>query len=226
MGDRVTPIINTSYAVDTWRPICPPQAKKYMQVVSKTEKDNRMYEDLATSAYAVRRLPLIAGNGVAATSHPLAAQAGLAMLQRGGSAADAAIAMAAVLTVVEPTSNGIGGDAFALVWDGQRLHGLNGSGRAPATHTPALFRDLGRREVPALGWLPVTIPGAPAAWRDLHARFGKLAFERLFEPAIYYAEHGYPVAPGQQWPWDLAFRRYREVATGPEFRGWFETFAP
>src|SRR5215471_3521526 len=126
--------------------------------------------------YASRRMPVVASRGVVATSEPLAAQAGLWMLRQGGNAVDAAIATAIALTVVEPTSNGIGGDAFALVWDGARLHGLNGSGRAPATHSPALFQRLGLTEVPAWGWLPVTVPGAPAAWRDLHARFGRLPF--------------------------------------------------
>src|SRR5438874_2785787 len=133
--------------------------------------------------YASQRMPILARN-VVATSQPLAAQAGLRMLLAGGNAADAAVATAAALTVVEPTSNGIGSDAFALVWDGARLHGLNGSGRAPATHTPALFARLGLSEVPAFGWLPVTVPGAPAAWRDLHARFGALPFATLCEPAI------------------------------------------
>src|SRR5689334_24800599 len=124
-------------------------------------------------SYPSRRTPLVAGNGVVATSHPLAAQAGMAMLQAGGTAVDAAIATAIALTVVEPTSNGIGSDAFAIVWDGKQLHGLNGSGRAPATHTPELFAKLGHQRVPAHGWLPVTIPGAPGTWRDLHRRFGK-----------------------------------------------------
>jgi gamma-glutamyltranspeptidase / glutathione hydrolase len=169
---------------------------------------------------------VLAPRGVVATSEPLAAQAGLSMLQRGGNAVDAAIATAATLTVVEPTSNGIGADAFALVWDGNALHGLNGSGRAPSTHTPALFRERGLSEVPSLGWLPVTVPGAPAAWRDLHARFGKLPFEYLFEPAIYYAEHGFPVGPVTAGAWGGAERSYRTACTGPEFRGWFETFAP
>src|ERR671929_1549872 len=126
--------------------------------------------------YPSRRMPLYAARGVVATSAPLAAQAGLQMLQRGGTAVDAAIATAVALTVVEPTSNGIGSDAFALVWDGAKLHGLNGSGRAPATHTPELFARLGHERVPARGWLPVTVPGAPGTWRDLHKRFGKLPF--------------------------------------------------
>src|ERR687885_2238732 len=133
--------------------------------------------------YPSRRMPVLARRGLVATSEPLAAQAGLSMLQRGGNAVDAAIATAIALTVVEPTSNGIGADAFALVWDGRKLHGLNGSGRAPATHTPQLFRDRGLDAVPARGWLPVTVPGAPATWRDLHAKFGKLPFEELFETA-------------------------------------------
>src|SRR5262245_52539190 len=146
-------------------------------------------------------MPVVAARGVVATSEPLAAQAGLAMLQRGGNAIDAALATAIALTVVEPTTNGIGADAFALVWDGTRLHGLNGSGRAPATHRPELFREQGLEAVPARGWLPVTVPGAPAAWRDLHARFGRLPFPTLFEPAVYYAEQGFPVGPVTAGVW-------------------------
>src|SRR5438874_8845322 len=126
--------------------------------------------------YASRRLPLVATRGVVATSKPLAAQAGLRMMLKGGNAVDAALATAIALTVVEPGSNGIGSDAFALVWDGSKLHGLNGSGRAPATHTPELFEKLGHGDIPARGWLPVTVPGTPALWRDLHGKFGKLPF--------------------------------------------------
>jgi len=171
-------------------------------------------------------MPALASRGVVATSEPLAAQAGLSMLQAGGSAVDAALATAIALTVVEPTSNGIGADAFALVWDGGKLHGLNGSGRAPKTHTPDLFRSLGHREVPGRGWLPVTVPGAPGTWRDLHARFGRLPFEQLFQPALHYAEHGYPVAPVTANGWAGSARSFKESLKGPEYRGWFETFAP
>ncbi len=176
--------------------------------------------------YASRRLPIIASRGVVATSEPLAAQAGLWMLKQGGNAVDAAIATAIALTVVEPTSNGIGSDAFAIVWDGKQLHGLNGSGRAPATHTPELFAKLGHERVPNHGWLPVTIPGAPGTWRDLHRRFGKLPFEQLFAPAIAYAEDGYPVAPVTAAGWSGTARSYAANNHGPEFAGWFETFAP
>jgi gamma-glutamyltranspeptidase/glutathione hydrolase len=151
--------------------------------------------------YASRRLPVFARRGVVATSEPLAAQAGLRILERGGNAVDAAIATAAALTVVEPTCNGVGGDAFALVWDGTRLHGLNGSGRALSAHVPKLFRDLGHSHVPPRGWLPVTVPGVPAAWSDLHRRFGRLPFEAVFEPAIEYARDGFPVAPITAMRW-------------------------
>src|SRR5688572_18649838 len=124
-----------------------------------------------------RRLPVLAGRGVVATSEPLAAQAGLRILLRGGNAVDAAIATAAALTVVEPTCNGVGGDAFALVWDGAKLHGLNGSGRALQAHSPKLFANAGHTQIPPKGWLAVTVPGIPAAWGDLHRRFGRLPFE-------------------------------------------------
>ncbi|MSR29588.1 MAG: gamma-glutamyltransferase family protein [Phycisphaerales bacterium] len=127
-----------------------------------------------------------------ATSQPLAAQAGLEMLRRGGSAADAAIATAAALTVLEPTTNGLGGDAFALVWDGVRVQGLNGSGRSPA----ALSRERVRAtSYPTRGWLPVTVPGQIDAWAQLHGKFGRLKFAELLESAIGYARDGYQVAP-------------------------------
>lgn len=120
------------------------------------------------------------------------------MLAEGGGAVDAAIATAITLTLVEPVSNGIGSDAFAIVWDGQRLHGLNASGRSPAAWTPEYF---GGKAVPALGWNSVTVPGAVSAWAELHAKFGKLRFERLFEPAISYGRNGFLVSPtvAAQW---------------------------
>ena len=177
--------------------------------------------------YASRRMPVLAPHGVVATSNPLAAQAGLRMLLAGGNAVDAAVAAATVLTVVEPWVNGIGSDAFALVWDGQKLHGLNGSGRAPATHTPELFAKLGHTgRVPNRGWLPVTVPGAPAAWVDLNKRFGRLTIEQVFEPAIDYARNGFPLGPETGFVWALAQRNNLENLKGPEFRGWFETFMP
>jgi gamma-glutamyltranspeptidase/glutathione hydrolase len=147
--------------------------------------------------YAWPRKPVLAAN-VVCTSQPLAAQAGLRMLAEGGSAADAAIAAAITLTVVEPVSNGIGSDAFAIVWDGRQLHGLNASGRSPAGWTPEYF---GGKAIPAVGWNSVTVPGAVSAWVELHAKFGKLPFARLFEPAIAYGRNGFLVSPtvAAQW---------------------------
>ena len=166
--------------------------------------------------YAWPRKPVLATN-VVCTSQPLAAQAGLRMLADGGSAVDAAIATAIALTVVEPVSNGIGSDAFAIVWDGRQLHGLNASGRSPAAWTPEYF---GGKGVPALGWNSVTVPGAVSAWVELHAKFGKLPFERLFEPAISYGSKGFLVSPtiAEQW-----------AAQAPLFAsqaGFAETFMP
>ena len=176
--------------------------------------------------YPSRRMPLLAARGVVATSEPLAAQAGLRMLLQGGNAVDAALATAISLTVLEPTSNGIGSDAFALVWDGSTLHGLNGSGRAPATHDLDLFQRLGLETMPPRVWLPVTVPGAPAAWHDLHARFGRLPFAALFEPAIAYAQEGFPPGPVTAAGWSHAAKAYALSNTTPEFAPWFETFAP
>ena len=138
------------------------------------------------------RRPVLADN-VVATTQPVAAQAGLKMLQAGGNAMDAALASAIALTVVEPVMNGIGGDAFAIVWDGQALHGLNASGRAPAAWTPEYFSQ--HDKMPGVGWDTVTVPGQVAGWFDLSKRFGRLPFADLFEPAIRYATKGFHVMP-------------------------------
>ena len=153
--------------------------------------------------YTSTRLPLFARN-VVSTSHPLAAQAGLRMLLKGGNAVDAAIAAAAAITLTEPVSNGLGSDAFCILWDGHQLHGLNASGPAPASWTPAYFqRKYGgdAQTPPKRGFDSVTVPGAVAGWVALSDRFGKLPFADLLEPAIEIAERGYllPVVVQQKW---------------------------
>jgi len=153
--------------------------------------------------YPARRAPVLADN-VVATSQPLAAAAGLRMLARGGNAVDAALATAIALTVVEPCMNGIGGDAFALIWDGNTLHGLNASGRAPRAWTPASFAHY--PAMPSIGWDTVTVPGAVSGWRTTWERFGSLPFEDLFAPALEYARNGFVVSPTvhRQWQAQLA----------------------
>ncbi|MCL4688279.1 MAG: gamma-glutamyltransferase family protein [Burkholderiales bacterium] len=148
--------------------------------------------------YASQRMPVLAKN-VVATSQPLAAQAGLQALARGGNAVDAALAAAITLTVVEPTSNGIGSDAFAILWDGEKLVGLNASGRAPAGWTPQRF--AGRAAMPVHGWDAVTIPGCVSAWVALSQRYGKLPFTDLFQAAIRYARDGFMVSPITAMSW-------------------------
>jgi gamma-glutamyltranspeptidase/glutathione hydrolase len=153
--------------------------------------------------YTSTRLPVFARN-VVSTSHPLAAQAGLRILWQGGNAVDAAIAAAAALTITEPVSNGLGSDAFCILWDGQQLHGLNASGSAPQAWTPGYFQSkygAGATTPPKRGMDSVTIPGAVSAWVALSERFGKLPFEDLLQPAIEIAERGYllPVVVQQKW---------------------------
>ena len=155
------------------------------------------------SSYPSTRLPVF-GRNVVSTSHPLAAQAGLRMLWAGGNAVDAAIATAAAMTIVEPVSNGLGSDAFCILWDGQALHGLNASGRAPAAWTPAYFRRKHGADAttpPRRGWDSATVPGAVAGWVALSERFGRLPFADLLQPAIEIAERGYavPVVVQQKW---------------------------
>ena len=163
--------------------------------------------------YPAQREAVLAKNMVA-TSQPLAAQAGIEMLRKGGNAIDAAIATAITLTVVEPSANGIGGDAFAIVHDGEKLHGLNGSGRSPALLTPESVDG----EIPKVGWLPVTVPGAVSAWVALHERFGSVEFATLFEPAIAYATDGFLVSRQTAAGWKRGADRYNHL------QSWCDTF--
>ncbi len=176
--------------------------------------------------YPSRRTVVYGRRGMVAASQPLAAQAGLSILQKGGNAVDAAVAAAAALPVVEPTSNGIGGDLFAIVCKDGELHGLNSSGSAPARLTPELVRRSGHPEMPSHGWLPVTVPGIPGGWAALSARFGALSLADCVEPAALYAEHGHAVAPVVSYYWRTAAKRYGELFEGSEFAPWFDTFAP
>jgi gamma-glutamyltranspeptidase / glutathione hydrolase len=171
--------------------------------------------------YTSTRLPIFARN-VVSTSHPLAAQAGLRMMQKGGNAVDAAVAAAAVITLTEPVSNGLGSDAFGIVWDGKALHGLNASGRAPQTWTPDYFsKKYGHSPTPPKRGLDaVTVPGAVASWVALSERFGKLPFADLLEPAIDIAERGYLIPVVVQEKWAAATDELKSLP------GFAQTFLP
>ncbi|CAP43195.1 gamma-glutamyltransferase [Bordetella petrii] len=165
--------------------------------------------------YPTARIPLFARN-VVSTSHPLAAQAGLRMMLKGGNAVDAAIAAAATIVLVEPVSCGLGGDCFAIVWDGKELHGLNSSGVAPAAWNVEYFKRKygtgpdGLAKQPKRGWDAATVPGVVAGWAALHQKLGKLPFADLFEPAIEIAERGYAVPPVVAHKWAAAADELRD----------------
>ena len=181
--------------------------------------------------YPSQRYPLYARGGMVNCSSPQASAAGLEALRKGGNAMDAAVAAAAALTVVEPSANGIGSDAFALVWSAkdQKLYGLNASGPAPmAASIQAVLAD-GNDEngkMPTYGWTPVTVPGAPMAWAELSKRFGRLSLSETVAPAVRYAREGYPCSPNLAVMWKRAYEKYRETCTGPVFDEWYRTFTP
>ncbi len=151
--------------------------------------------DRVTGRPFATRSQVIAQNGIAATSHPLATQIALDILKQGGNAVDAAIAANAALGLMEPMSCGIGGDLFALLWvdKEQKLYGLNASGRSPYALTLEEFKRRNVKGIPQVGPLPVSVPGAVDGWFELHEKFGKLPMERILEPAIHYAREGFPV---------------------------------
>lgn len=176
--------------------------------------------------YASRRTLVYGKKGMVCTSQPLAAQVGLDILKRGGNAVDAAVASAAALTVLEPTSNGIGGDAFALIWVNGSLHGLNGSGFAPGLLDAATIRGKGFSTMPTRGWEAVNVPGIPSAWAEMTKRFGKLPLIDLLEPAASYAEEGYPVSPTIAKLWQKSYEEFSQKLNKPIYENWFKLFAP
>ena len=187
--------------------------------------------DPLAQRYASQRFPLYARGGMVNCSSPQAAAAGLEALRRGGNAMDAAVAAASTLTVTEPTANGLGSDAFALVWSEKegRLFGLNASGPAPMLADADKVLALGRDEkgkMPRHGWTPVTVPGAVGAWAALTERFGRRSLAQNLAEAVRYAREGYPCAPNLAAGWQSAFAAYRKLLTEPCFEAWFRTFAP
>ncbi|PFV93145.1 gamma-glutamyltransferase [Priestia megaterium] len=185
-----------------------------------------MNHDSHYHPYPSTRVPVYSKNGMVATSQPLAAQAGLEILKKGGNAIDAAIATAASLTVLEPASNGIGGDAFAIVWTNEQIYGLNASGPSPKSISIKAVEGKGFKEIPKYGMIPVTVPGTPAAWATLSKRFGKLSLLEVLQPAIRYAEEGFPIAPTLAKQWKEAHHTFLENGKDEEFTSWFETFSP
>lgn len=174
-----------------------------------------------TYAYPSKR-NLIYGSEMVATSHPLASQAGLSILEKGGNAIDAAIAAAAALTVLEPTSNGIGGDAFAIFWKDGKIHGLNASGRAAKKLTAQVLRDEGHTEMPVNSPHTITVPGVPSAWASLSNEHGNLPLTEVLAPAIEFAEKGAPLAVTVAEYWERAAKNYEKDRD--KYKNWFDTF--
>lgn len=181
-----------------------------------------MAQDRLTGKGFATRSEVIAQNGMAATSQPLATQVALDILKKGGSAMDAAIAANAVLGLVEPASCGIGGDIFAIVWDAgeEKLYGFNGSGRSPGALSMSYFEEQELEEVPFLGPLPVSVPGCVDGWFALHEKFGQLPVSELLQPAIQYARNGFPVSEV------IAFEMASAYASRQDLPGFKETYMP
>ena len=187
--------------------------------------------DPLNQKYPSTRFPVYASGGMVNCSSPQAAAAGLSALRHGGNAMDAAVAAAAALTVCEPTANGIGGDAFALIWSEkeQKLYGLNSSGRAPGLASMERLLADGKAEngkMPVRGWAPVTVPGAPKAWAEVTGRFGRLTLAQNLAPAVQYAREGYPAGANLANLWNIALGSYSRHKDDPAFAAWFDTFAP
>jgi gamma-glutamyltranspeptidase / glutathione hydrolase len=165
--------------------------------------------DRITGKPFATRSEVLATHGMVATSVPLATQVGLDVLKKGGTAIDAAIAANATLGLLEPVSNGMGGDLFAIVWDAKtkKLYGYNGSGRSPKSLTMQYFVDHDIKEIPALGPLPVNVPGCVDAWFALHDRFGKLPMKQDLAPAIAYAREGFPITELIAHYWKISVPR-------------------
>jgi gamma-glutamyltranspeptidase/glutathione hydrolase len=178
--------------------------------------------DRITGKTFATRSRVIAQHGMACTSQPLATQVALDILKAGGNAVDAAIAANAMLGLVEPVSNGIGGDLFAIVWDAgtEKLYGLNASGRSPYSLTLDYFNEKGLTRIPSHGPLPVSVPGCVDGWFELHGRFGKLSMKNILAPAIRYAREGFPVSDLISYYWQSSSEFLSR------YEGFEETFTP
>ena len=165
--------------------------------------------DPRSYTYPSRRNVVYARKAMACTSIPQGAQIGLDVMKAGGNAMDAAVAMAAAMPLLEPTSNGLGSDCFALVWveAEKKLYGLNASGVAPAALSAAMVREMGHQAMPKAGWIPTMVPGAPAGWAELNRRFGTKPLAQLFAPAISAAREGVPVQVNLEPMWEADARR-------------------
>ena len=184
-----------------------------------------MLFDTLYQPYPNSRYSLYASNGMICSSSPLASSAGLEILAKGGNAVDAAVATAAMMTVVEPTSNGLGSDAFAIVWMKDRLYGLNASGRSPKEISIEKVKALGYEAMPKRGWIPIMVPGAPKAWAALNERFGDLSLPEVLAPAIRYAREGFPVSPVLSHLWNKYVNKALQEYEGKaEHREWMRMF--
>lgn len=176
--------------------------------------------------YTSVRNVIYAKNGMVASTQPLASSIGIEAIKKGGNAIDAAVAIASTLPLMEPTGNGLGCDTFALVWTNGKLYGLNGSGNSAKALNGELIKKLGYTKIPSEGWLPVMVPGAPAAWAELNRRFGTMSLKELMAPAAKYAREGFPVAPNVIPQWTSEFERIgKAYKDNPELFGpWMESF--
>ena len=196
--------------------------KKFLVLILLISVCSAEAQDRITGSKFATRSEVIAQNGMAATSQPLATQVALDILKKGGNAIDAAIAANAVLGLVEPTGNGIGGDLFAIVWDAktQQLYGLNASGRSPYSLSLDYFKTNGYEKIPSYGPLPVSVPGAVDGWFELHGKFGSMEMQEILQPAINYANNGFPVT--ELISWYMA----RGAANLKRFPGFKEVYMP
>ncbi len=186
-----------------------------------------MYQyDAQDYPYPSKRHVVYAKNGMCCSGNPSTSSAGLQTLLKGGNAIDAILAMAASLPVVEPTGNGLGADCFAIIWYKGKLYGINGTGPAPMLNSVAALKERGFDKIPSYGVEPINVPGAVGGWMAMHERFGSMPLEEVFEPAVSFAENGYPVSPNISRLWEEAYGIYSKYRDRPEFQGWFDTFAP
>jgi gamma-glutamyltranspeptidase/glutathione hydrolase len=174
--------------------------------------------------YPSKRNLIYGHRGMVATTNPLASDAGISVLKSGGNAFDAVIAAAAVLTVVEPTSNGIGGDAFAILWSDGKIHGINGSGRTSKKLTSDWLKNNGFDKIPQKGALPVTVPGGVSVWAEINEKFGRLPLSEVLKPAVEIAKEGFAVQPTVAKNWKNAVKAHKTIADESFMKPWFNHF--